>query len=240
MDKEINIIMCEGASDLAITSLYVKKIYGYEFITYNSSSDLFNTNDDKHSYSAWYKKDDKKYLLICSVGGCARFNSYYDSNIRVQIENRQDIKTLVVITDKDQRKDAAIISGLQFNQLHFMKSNYSNNIITNEFGQKQEIQTYLKIIPDAEVGCLETELLKSMKLDEPEIIESSVNYIEKLNPTERRYIQKTRVNLKAKMGVAFSLLDPEHTFSKLEQKFEKVNLDTPVIKQMLKFLETIL
>ncbi|MBQ6782552.1 MAG: hypothetical protein IJP63_00920 [Acholeplasmatales bacterium] len=228
-EKISKIILVEGESDLAFLSLYLCRRYGYE---YYHDIDLHEI--DKNMHSSVYSNGNDCFAIFTS-GGVTKMNSAF-GNIKERIFTK-DTKYFVVIIDSDNKTKEKIISDLKFDGLE-LKANEFTEYQNDDF-DIIDFKTYVDVVPKNRSGALETVILDSIRKDEKEIVDVSCDFVEKLTTEQKKHIKKARIQLKAKTGVVFNLLNPDHTFSELQKKFMLIDMNSPVLTESFAFFDKI-
>ena len=225
----IRVILCEGITDALLLSFYLEKTSEWK---YNKNPKNFIKLPDSKLVSNksvfnYVKKEEE--LLICAVGGKDNFGSFYKEYINEIIYHHSPTKEyrIALMIDADNRNSAIIEEDIQNQFNNYIDSVKIDEWVENErldsFQEKVKINFLLTIIPHDKSGALETVLLNSLKeLNEGEyIVNESEKFVESLK--ENEYIHKTRMKLKAKLGVALSIFYPDKVFSQFDSKLQIVD-----------------
>ena len=92
-----------------------------------------------------------------------------------------------------------------------------------DFDDNVSVDFLLSIIPKTGTGALETVLLDAMS-EESEgklIVDSSIEFVDKM--PYYSYISTDRLKLKAKLGVALSVIYPDKVFSQFDKQLQMVD-----------------
>ena len=178
-------------------------------------------------------------MLICAVGGKDNFGNFFNENLSKPILRSTAGETeykIALVTDRD---DVAIeeIEQAISDQLSPIVTEVSNNVwkkneIDADLGAKVTIDFLLLVIPKENTGALETVLMEALSQDEYDanIIEKSGRFIGTIKPEAEQYIHENRLQLKAQLGVAFSVFNPEKTFSLFKERLVSVKWeDSPIL-----------
>lgn len=94
----------------------------------------------------------------------------------------------------------------------------------DSFGKVCEIEILGLVIPLESEGALERVLLDSLKEKSPEreIVECSERFIDEIKDCAKAYINKPRLELKAKLGVTFAVLSPMKVFTYIDELIKTV------------------
>lgn len=226
----IRIIMCEGETDMTLLGLYLESICGWKFLKKPKHPlNLANTNSGGNKKSTSYGRNSDE-LIICCVGGKDNFGPFFKSNIQRIIysssEKENDYR-IALVTDADQRTASEIETDI-LAQLSPDISSISNNIwvrnsVQNPFSEQVNIDFLLCVIPKSGSGALETVLMSSLaEMEDGEIIVNSSDAFVDALPGNK-YIPSDRLKLKAKLGVALSVIYPDKVFSQFDKQLEIVD-----------------
>lgn len=232
------IILCEGETDLILISYYLEKTKGWIYTGNPRGLKLnFTEQDNKAAYN--YRNDSNDELLICAVGGKDNFGNFFNENLRKPIMRSTAGETnykIALITDRD---DIAIkeIEQSICEQLSPIVNNIENNVwktnsVDADLGAEVTIEFLLLVIPEENTGALETVLMEALSQDEYDanIIEKCGQFVTTVKSDADRYIHENRLQLKAQLGVAFSIFNPEKTFSLFKERLVSVKWeDSPVL-----------
>lgn len=234
MKNAFSILLCEGVSDLAFISLFLINKLGYSYVTKGKRNILVDGKSGEHS--SWYSNGEID-LLICSVGGCDKFNNFYNKYIQ-ELFNDVEIPHLIVVKNADEDVDAAFKS-IAFSGVEFELNKWHSGQYLNAFGFNVNYKSYIRVIPEHSCGALETLVIEALLVDEPDIAKSAIDYVDTLSPEEAKYLDKKRYKLKAKIGIMMNLIDPQRTFSSLTNKFSLLNFSNALIVDCFNFLSTL-
>ncbi len=232
------IILCEGETDLILISYYLEKTKGWVFTNKPKGLKLnFTEQDNKAACN--YKNDNNDELLICAVGGKNNFGNFLNDYLRKPIIRTNAGETkykIALVTDRDDVSVQEIEQSVS-EQLSPLVSNIENNVwklndAEAELGTKVTIEFLLIVIPKENTGALETVLMDALSKNEYDanIVEKCNQFITDIKPDAQRYIHESRLQLKAQLGVAFSIFNPEKTFSLFKERLVSVKWEkSPVL-----------
>lgn len=224
------IILCEGETDLILISYYLEKTKGW---VYNSDPKglRLNFTEQENMAACNYQNKNNDELLICAVGGKDNFGNFFNDNLRKPILRSNAGETeykIALVTDKDDFTIKKIENAIT-EELSPIIQNVENNVwkqnqVEADLGAKVNIQFLLTVIPEENEGALETVLMEALAKDDYDanIIHKSGEFIFGLESEADRYIHENRLKLKAQLGVAFSIFNPEKTFSLFKERLVSV------------------
>ena len=221
------LIFVEGISDLAFLSLLLINLKNYRY-----EKDLLQNSLKNGEKCSQYIKDNNR-IIIFSVGGIGKFSNGY--NTMLPMIKQESTKRVIFIADNDFGDETKTIDKINIDIVNKPNTWYEATI-KDDYGDNKNIEVFVKIVPKDEIGSLESLLINAVEEQEPEIVNSSIHYIDNLDEKESKYIKKERMKRKAKTGVIFTLLSPDKTFDELQKKFELINLDCETIKNNYDFL----
>ena len=232
------IILCEGETDLILISYYLERTKGWTYTGSPKGLKLYFSEQDNKAACNYVNKSNDE-LLICAVGGKDNFGNFFNENLSKPILRSTAGETeykIALVTDRD---DVAIeeIEQAISDQLSPIVTEVSNNVwkkneIDADLGAKVTIDFLLLVIPKENTGALETVLMEALSQDEYDanIIEKSGRFIGTIKPEAEQYIHENRLQLKAQLGVAFSVFNPEKTFSLFKERLVSVKWeDSPIL-----------
>lgn len=226
----IRIIMCEGETDLTLLGLYLNPVCGWKYLKKPKHPlNLSHSNSGGNQKSESYSKGTDE-LIICCVGGKDRFGSFFKSYIKPMItlsSEKENNFRIALVTDADQRTtseiETDILAQLSPDIGTVTNNTWVQNSLQNSFSEPVNIDFLLCIIPKEGSGALETVLMSSLAEleDGAVIVNSSGGFIDGL--PENKYIPTDRLKLKAKLGVALSVIYPDKVFSQFDKQLEIVD-----------------
>lgn len=224
------IILCEGETDATLIGLYLEKICGWTYT--NSRNKIINIPKKLPSENKlanhYFKGNDS--LVICSVGGKDNFGGFFEKHIYQMIKrsNREELfYRIALITDADDRTieeiEAAISEQLSLCIQSVSNNTWMANTYQADFGDNISIDFLLSVIPREGAGALETVLLDALSESSEGklIVDSSITFIDKM--PYYSYISTDRLKLKAKLGVALSVIYPDKVFSQFDEQLQIVD-----------------
>ena len=236
-EKDKVLILCEGVSDIAFVFLLLNKILKCEYVNNYELSDLIKINTKFKDEYAWYENEDY-YFLVASVKGCKNFNNFFELNIRETIKNKKYFSKIINIIDRDEKSIDEIEKSFKFDNLKFKNKKELINIYSTWSDEEYNISTFLNVVPFDKCGALEDAILDTIIAQgDKDIVEESINFIDSLDDNTKRYINKKRIISKAKVGVTFSLIAPDETFSSFSKRIDSLELDLEFTKETFPFLD---
>ncbi|MBQ4601299.1 MAG: hypothetical protein IJB24_00430 [Clostridia bacterium] len=223
------IILCEGETDLVLISYYLERTKGWVY-TGNPKGLKLNFTEQDNKAACNYRNNNDE-LLICAVGGKDNFGNFFNENLKKPILRSTAGETeykIALVTDRDDVTIKEIEHSIS-EQLSPIVNNIGNNIwktnrIDADLGAKVTIEFLLLVIPKESTGVLETVLMEALSQDkyDANIIEKCGQFVTNIKPDADRYIHENRLQLKAQLGVAFSIFNPEKTFSLFKERLVSV------------------
>lgn len=224
------IIMCEGETDLILISYYLEKVKGWVY-TGTPKGLTINFTKQENKAACNYQNSNKDELLICAVGGKDNFGNFFNEHLKKPIMRSNAGETeyrIALVTDRDDFSVEEIENSIS-KELAPIISNIKNNAwrpneVNADLGTKVNIEFLLVVIPKENHGALETVLMEALSKDDYDanIIEKSKQFITYIQPNADRYIHENRLQLKAQLGVVFSIFNPEKTFSLFKERLVSV------------------
>lgn len=232
------IILCEGETDLILISYYLERAKGWTYTGSPKGLKLnFSEQDNKAACNYVNKAHDE--LLICAVGGKDNFGHFFEEYLRKPILRSTPGETeyrIALITDRDDISIEEVeqsISKQLAPTVNKVKNNvWKKNKVDADLGATVTIDFLLLVIPKENTGALETVLMEALAQDgyDANIIERSGQFVTTIRPDAERYIHENRLQLKAHLGVVFSIFNPEKTFSLFKERLVSVKWeDSPVL-----------
>lgn len=146
----------------------------------------------------------------------------------INYPRKDSFDKLIVIHDKDTDTIDYIENKIKLSLKPIATSIQNNQWVTNtfsdSFGEKAEIDILGLIIPLENEGALESVILTSLKEKSPEkeIVEYSERFVEEVKIIAKDFINKPRMELKAKLGVSFAVLSPMNVFTFIDELIKTV------------------
>jgi len=224
------IIMCEGETDLILISYYLEKVKGWVY-TGTPKGLTINFTKQENKAACNYQNSSKDELLICAVGGKDNFGNFFNEHLKKPIMRSNAGETeyrIALVTDRDDFSVEEIKNSISV-ELAPIINNIENNAwqpneVDADLGTKVNIEFLLVVIPKENHGALETVLMEALSKDDYDanIIQKSKQFIDDIQPIADRYIHENRLQLKAQLGVVFSIFNPEKTFSLFKERLVSV------------------
>ncbi len=225
------LLLCEGKTDAILISYLLCKLSGWIPVKSNKKEKIKIIIDEKNNESAyWYERGEDR-LLIGGVGGKDNFSKFFKdklSNIILNYPRKDSFDKLIVIHDKDTDTIDYIENKIKLSLKPIATSIQNNQWVTNtfsdSFGEKAEIDILGLIIPLENEGALESVILTFLKEKSPEkeIEEYSERFVEEVKIIAKDFINKPRMELKAKLGVSFAVLSPMKVFTFIDELIKTV------------------
>lgn len=219
------IILCEGKSDAILISYLLEKLSGWTHAKKPDKKMNIVTDEKRNESAFWYTRNDDR-LLICGVGGKDNFTSFFSTKVFSMIDGYPKAHTfdkIIVLRDKDvddiNNIEKSIQCCLEPISVSIKNDMWVNGRFKDSFGDERMLEILALIIPFENDGALENVLLDSLKEDEKkfQIVEESEKFVDKIKDFSRNYIINVRMELKAKLGVAFAVLSPMKVFSFIDE-----------------------
>lgn len=237
------LVLCEGYTDQLFVNTYiVGKNIGYE----NVKSERPKYRLGKYNID-WLKNKYGEYVgIIQNVGH--DFKDALNLICRRKIQDKNDYTNICIITDHDENNtEIEVIKTLQkimnnagFRECDSTDDNTFRYEFTNSFGENREMDISLIVVPLDKTGALETFMLDSMSNGMPDrrkVIDYSKKVIEEFESDF--YLQHRRDRVKAEMGVAYSIFDPERGVKTIKELITETDWATydSVDKQFYKLIQ---
>lgn len=224
------IIMCEGETDLILISYYLEKVKGWVYTgTPKGLTINFTNQENKAACNYWNSNKDE--LLICAVGGKDNFGNFFNEYLKKPIMRSNAGETeyrIALVTDRDdfsiEQIEKTISEELTPIINNIQNNAWQTNEVNADLGTKVKIEFLLVVIPKENHGALETVLMEALSKDDYDtnIIEKCKQFITNIQPNADRYIHENRLQLKAQLGVVFSIFNPEKIFSLFKERLVSV------------------
>ena len=236
-------ILVEGITDIAFLSLYICRQYGFK---YASKPGMKSQRFTVERYIKNKRKNDEVYtdeLYICACDGHTNFATAYEESILPMLLELHPLARarLITIEDHDdstieESSDAKRIPLTFVDEKEFLDDGIPDDYVIGSFGTEVYYKALRVQIPNDQYGCLETIIMQSIEEQDPAIVTESTEFIDHLSKGASRYIAHRRKKIKAKMGTVFTLLNPDHTFDEIKQRFECVDCNSEAIQKQYGFL----
>ncbi len=228
-----SLILCEGKTDAILISYLLCKKWGWQYVNNKKRFKNYDISiSEKENESAeWYENSDRQ-LLICGVGGCTKFKSFFNDKIYpIQKLSKSDevFQKIIVVIDHDQNTIESLEKEFSnsFNDIITeMKNNtwINNSYFLKGFNTKVDIKSLLLIIPIKNEGELETVLLKAIsdKSYDKIIVDDVEMFIDNIKDHANKYLTSKRMVMKAKLGAVFAIMSPQKVFSFIDEILRSV------------------
>ena len=220
-----NLILCEGETDAILLSYYLQRTCGWNYVK-RSPAGMDIKAETIHGESAnWYRKG-SDYLLICAVGSKSRFQCFFDEKIAPPLKsaNTAAFSKIALIIDHDDEAEADIVKRIR-EELPLVAGKSEHNAWTaheyrNGYGEVQQLDFLLLIIPKNQEGALESLLLDAISEDayDKNIVDKSRLFVDEIAPEADRYVGKRRLVLKAYLGVTWAIQSPQKVFQFIDDQ----------------------
>lgn len=238
------LILCEGKTDAILLSYYLEHTCGWSHC--KAPAGLAIKADEKRGESAYWYQRNKEALLICGVGGKDNFCDFFTKKIAPAMIDSSAFSKIAVVTDRDNRIETSICNSFQSIFYPIITNTalniWVNNHYSNSFGQDVDVDFLLLVVPADKEGALETLLLDAISenIEDKIIVEKSKNYIKEIEPFAKKYISKTRLKLKASLGVTWAVQYPEKLFTFIDEQIRSVRWEqSEILNECFKELRKI-
>lgn len=214
------ILLCEGKTDAVLLGYYLDKVCGYEH-TKKVITKQIKINKSDNEFFAWHKKGND-CLLIWGVGGKNCFKPAIEQfyNVLKKSSDDEAYNQFLLVCDRDLEKDNKVILAEYSECFTGVGIPLTNNKVEtgeyiNSFEQGKSIKTFALVIPDKNLGALETILIDSLKEDEYDrkIVNQSEKFVVETRQIADKYITSDRLELKAKLSTVFAIMSPDKVFN---------------------------
>lgn len=219
-----SLILCEGFDDVLILGYYLHKMKGWNFAPKAVFSELYNFPklNAKRQIIEIYTKENN-FIGIWAVGGKDAFGTAYKFIHKINNQFPEEgINKVFLVMDKDDGEMESTLlalkkkmnqNGLNVLELH---NNKKNSYQYEVEGETFHLDIIPIIVPFDKNGALETVLLDGIAetgSEEKYVVECADEYVEQLvNSGElHKYLQHTRLILKAKLSAAISITNPDRS-----------------------------
>ncbi len=239
----IRIILCEGETDATLLGYYLNKTAGWTYSKRPKYLNLqFSLQDNKCVLP--YTNEHGEELFICGVGGKDGFKSFFETYLYniIRKSHRQEREfRIAVVTDRDEadiyeiEKDVAE----QFSaiQCKVLNDCWTRNVFVNSFEQRCSAEFLLVVIPQGKAGALENLLMDSLSENEYDanVVEKCKGFVVESIEEIDKYVSTERLIIKAQLGVALSIMNPERIFSLFDEYIKSVPWEhSRVLKECFK------
>lgn len=220
------IILCEGKTDAVLLGYYLLRTNGWTVSTKRKPK-LLNGNTSE--VFTWFSKGDD-FLAVWGIGGNSLFEKSIKKIEKINYQASNENETfhkIVILMDRDFGE----IEQLLQQHLYYFDSNSTGTIsnnswiqmtLQNSFELEINFQVAFLVIPFDQEGALETFLIEAMKEVEhdKEIIERCEHFVENLEAS--RYLNTSRLKLKAKFSVILAIFSPEKVFDFIDDLLTQI------------------
>ena len=223
------LILCEGETDAILLSYYLGRTCGWRYVKNSPAGVKIQADKTCGESVNWYQRDGD-YLLICAVGSKDRFHTFFDKKIAPPLKSSSAavFSKIALVLDHDEDTEAEIVQRIR-EELALVARNALHNVWTmheyqNGYGETQQLEFLLLIIPKNQEGALETLLLDAISEDayDQNIVEKSKTFVDKIAPEASRYIGKRRLILKAYLRVTWAVQSPQKVFQFIDDQLRSV------------------
>lgn len=226
------VILCEGKTDSVVIN-HVMSSVGFEYTNKRTKLAKFNLLKNQ---SVDYFKDNNDILAIWNVAGYNNIKNSVEEIIKLNKTDKVvDILSIVVDRDFDN------ISGIEDEISAYFEEDVKleNKIwkeyqFTDGFGEVKQLKILLTIVPDKDFGAMETILLNALAdegKEQKNLVDDIEKFITELEEKENIYLKKKRNVIKAKLGCAVNIMDPERTFNDIIPVFNSIDWNKKSIVQ---------
>lgn len=232
------LILCEGETDAILLSYYLQRTCGWTFSEHSPVGMNIKAEKIRGESANWYRKNDD-YLLICAVGSKYQFQHFFEEKIAppLQSANTAAFSKIALIIDHDNDPEEEIVQRVR-KELPLIARNAMHNAWTvheyeNGYGETQQLDFLLLIIPRDREGALESLLLDAISEDpyDKNIVEKSKAFVDGIAPEASRYIGKRRLILKAHLGVTWAIQSPQKVFQFIDEQLRSTPWEKSEILQ---------
>lgn len=204
------LMIVEGVSDVQLISYFLQNVYGWK---HEKSNNLGIAPLDENEHIESLSKNGNQ-LVLCGVGGNSKFAHFVEQHRVNDMIVERDISSLMVVTDRDEDSNVKIERTINnsLENISIKADQWTNNSITDSFGQPKNINTYLLFIPANEKGALEKVIIDALNdiPEETDLIREVVQFIESLKEEIVPELNKINKANKATVGTFFSIRYPQN------------------------------
>lgn len=239
ISKPIDYLICEGPTDSYFVSLYLERKLGY---LYNPEA-ANKYKKIRKNCTIIYLNGKTRDVLIYGAGGSSNISELINSIVLTAAKNVNQSFRIAVIVDRDTKNDKECYSLVKNDEISFQINKWSDGSINSLFllagsdeYEKIPYLSFFSVIPETGNGAFENVLMEAILDKEPSIHSETITFYDSLSTDAKKYINKNRLVLKAKLNTMLLLIDPENTFSSLQSKYQLIDLDDENIKRNFGFL----
>ncbi len=209
----MELILVEGVTDVQMLSYYLQNVYGWKYTNTNSLGIRADEGQKEHIENLI--KGDDSQITLCGVGGTGKFNSFIQNHRINELIDERDISSVMLFTDRDSKSIAKIVDENKklFSKFKINRAGqWIHHVFSDSFEQEKEIDTYLLVIPDNEMGALERVLIKAL-YDYPDkegLIKEVEHFIDSLEHETAPELKNINNVNKAKVGTFCSISSPKN------------------------------
>lgn len=227
------LILCEGETDAILLSYYLRRTCGWNYVKDAPAGVNIRADKTCGESANWYQRG-KDYLLICAVGSKDRFQAFFDKKIAPPLSSSSTaaFSKIALILDHDDDTEAEIVQRIR-KSLPLVARNAEHNVwivheYQNGYGETQQMEFLLLIIPKDQEGALETLLLDAILENayDQNIVKKSKAFVDDIAPEASRYIGKRRLVLKAYLGVTWAIQSPQKVFQFIDEQLRSTPWET--------------
>ena len=228
------IILCEGMTDAILLSYYLGKVAGWKHCKKPPKEIDIKEDRGRGESLNWYKKDYDR-LLICGVGGKDNMRSFFSNKILRTIVDAGAFSRMAVVLDRDDRE----IHALEMHTSSIFKPVVTNminnrwveNYYKDAFNTEQQLESLLVVIPKEHQGALETLMLDSISENpyDAVIVEKAGTFVKEMRSIASEYIDSSRKELKAHLGVTWAVQYPEKVFWLIDEQIKSVKWEESTV-----------
>lgn len=226
----IRIILCEGETDATLLGYYLNSTAGWSYSKRPQYLNLqFSLQDNKCVLP--YVNEQGEELFICGVGGKDGFRSFFETylyNLIIKSHREEREFRIAVVTDRDKADIYKIEKDIaeQFSaiQCKVLNDCWTRNVFVNSFEQRCLADFLLVVIPKEKAGALENLLMDSLSENEYDanVVEKCKGFVVESIEEIDKYVSTERLIIKAQLGVALSIMNPERIFSLFDEYIKSV------------------
>ena len=223
------LIMCEGITDQTLIGQYLCDVSGWKYVKIQESKRPINSDS-----IVWYKREEDR-LGIGRVDG----DDFHPMTSKIIEYNRRDdlgISKYAIVTDNDSTDEirerfksnmALFESGFDIKYQSWDKQDTNKWIplkYKNGFSEEKELVFCFLTVPLKDQGALETYMLNALANNRPEgklIADESNRFIDELKTAV--YLRGRRDKVKAKLGTALSVFDPDRSVNTMVEIVEQID-----------------
>lgn len=217
------VMLVEGVTDIQLISYYLQNTCGWKYVKNNN---LGIVPLDAHDHIECLSKGENQ-LVLCGVGGNGRFAHFVEQHRINSMIVERDITSLMVVTDRDEDAIGKIVRRIKgaLEGITIKAGEWTDNNISDSFGQPKCVDTYLLIVPADKAGALENVIIDALK-DIPEettLIQEVIKFIESLKAEIAPELEQVHKADKATVGTFFSVRDPKNAMRSFGRFISKID-----------------